>query len=115
MTLDEFQLMFHYILSSSFISAWYHLNREKDKRDKVAHSCCTLVAAFDPTSNDEMKIYLGREEIWKKQLSGGNGGGSHAGGSSCMVAALAIVACTCAQLVCLLRSSRNWLFAECSA
>ena len=44
LSLDELSVIHRYMLSSSFISAWYHLYGDKQRRNTAANSCCLLVA-----------------------------------------------------------------------
>jgi hypothetical protein len=57
-----------YITSSSFISAWYHLAGEKQNRDKVAHSCATLIAALGPDPQEVMRKYIETEHLWRRVM-----------------------------------------------
>ena len=68
LTLDELSLMHRYMLSSSFISAWYHLAGDKANRDKATHSCCTLVASLGPTSEQVMHKYIEYEQLWRRTM-----------------------------------------------
>jgi hypothetical protein len=45
LSLDEFATLHRYMLSSSFISAWYHLHGHGGARDKAVHSCSLLVSS----------------------------------------------------------------------
>lgn len=65
LSLDELSLMHRYMLSSSFISAWYHLSGDKNQRDKTAHSCSTLVASLGPDPEQVMLKYIERERLWR--------------------------------------------------
>ena len=62
---DELLLMHRYMLSSSFISAWYHLRGDRSKRDQAAHSCCILMAGlgFDPELT--LRTYIEHEQLWR--------------------------------------------------
>lgn len=68
LTLDELSLMHRYMLSSSFISAWYHLAGDKANRDKATHSCSTLVASLGPTSEQVMQKYIEYEQLWRRTM-----------------------------------------------
>lgn len=67
-TFDELSLMHRYMLSSSFISAWYHLKGEKANRDKAAHSCSILVASLGPEPELVMKKYIEYEQLWRSTM-----------------------------------------------
>jgi len=68
-TFDELSLMHRYMLSSSFISAWYHLKGEKANRDKAANSCSFLVASLGPEPELVMQKYIEYEQLWRKTMN----------------------------------------------
>lgn len=70
LTLNELSLMHRYMLSSSFISAYYHLAGDKTNRDKAAQSCCTLVASLSPglDSLQVMQKYINYEQLWRQNM-----------------------------------------------
>lgn len=68
LSLDELSLMHRYMLSSSFISAWYHLSGEKAQRDKAAQSCSTLIAGLGPKPEDVMRRYIEYEQLWRRTM-----------------------------------------------
>ena len=68
LTLGELSLMHRYMLSSSFISAWYHLAGDEANRDKAAHSCSILVASLGPASDEVMRKYIEYEQLWRRTM-----------------------------------------------
>jgi hypothetical protein len=68
LTLDELSVMHQCMLSSSFISAWYHLAHDKANRDKMAHSCCTLVSSLGPDPRGVMQRYIEYEQMWRQTM-----------------------------------------------
>lgn len=68
LSLDDLSLMHRYMLSSSFISAWYHLARQKDQRDKAANSCSLLVAGLGLDPEDVMHRYIQYEQLWRRTM-----------------------------------------------
>jgi len=89
LTAEDLNLMVRYMLSSSFISAWYHLNGQSENRDKTAHSCCTLIAGLGPDSQKTMKQYLGYEHLWRKHLGRNKVSSSSCAGSLALIAVVA--------------------------
>jgi len=67
-SVDDLLLFHRYMLSSSFISAWYHLRGEKEKRDKAAHSCATLISSYGVDATETMKKYIKYEQLWRRQI-----------------------------------------------
>jgi len=65
-TQEEFFLIQRYVLSSSFISTWYHLAGEKTNRDKAAHSCASLVSNFGIDPELVMIKYIEYERLWRE-------------------------------------------------
>jgi len=65
LTPDQMSLVNRYMLSSSFISAWYHLAGNKTNRDKAAHSCCTLVSCLGLNPEAAMTKYIEFEQLWR--------------------------------------------------
>ena len=55
----------HYITSSSFISAWYHLTGEKENRDKAVHSCVALISSLGADPEEVMRKYIESEQLWR--------------------------------------------------
>lgn len=68
LSLDELSLMHRYILSSSFVSAWYHLSGDKAQRDKAAQSCSILIAGLGPQPGDVMRRYIEYEQLWRRTM-----------------------------------------------
>ncbi len=66
---DEVELLLRYILSSSFISASYHLQGDKSRRDQAAHSCCTLIGSLGPDSELIFHQYLEFEKLWHAAMA----------------------------------------------
>lgn len=63
---DEAVLVSRYMLTSSFISAWYHLSGENGQRDKAAHSCCILVESLSGVDGEQvMTRYIDIERMWR--------------------------------------------------
>jgi hypothetical protein len=60
-TLDEFKLVQRYMLTSSFISAFYHLAGDKARRDQAAHSCSLLVSGLGLDSELVLRRYIDNE------------------------------------------------------
>jgi hypothetical protein len=57
------------MLSSSFISAWYHLRGDKDQRDTAAYSCCALRASLTGASDEQMMTRdIDMEQIWRRTM-----------------------------------------------
>ena len=66
---DTERLLHHYMLSSSFISAWYHLAGDKAQRDKAAYSCSDLVgAAVDLDPTQVMRRHIELEQLWRRVM-----------------------------------------------
>lgn len=68
LALHELSIMHRCMLSSSFISAWYHLAHDKTNRDKMAHSCCTLVSSLGLDPSGVMQKYIEYEQVWRQTM-----------------------------------------------
>lgn len=68
LTLEDLSLMHRYMLSSSFISAWYHLAGDMPNRDKAAQSCSLIVASLGPDPGDVMRKYIEYERWWRRAM-----------------------------------------------
>lgn len=64
-TPDEVTILHRFILSSSFISAWYDLAGDKKNRDTAAHSCSILISSFGLDHKEVFQRFLQYEEIWR--------------------------------------------------
>lgn len=64
-TESDLTLASQYVLSSSFISAWYHLLGDKQRRDQAAHSCCTVISGLGLPPEQLMLRYLDSERRWR--------------------------------------------------
>ena len=71
LSLDELSLMHRYMLSSSFISAWYQLSGEKPKRDQAADSCSLLVSGLGLDPEQVMGRYIQYEQLWRRTMKHG--------------------------------------------
>lgn len=58
----------NYIVSSSFISAWYHLDNDKEKRDKATHSCVALISSLGLKTDGVMRKYIETEKLWRRAM-----------------------------------------------
>lgn len=68
LTLSELALLRRYMLSCSFISAWYHVHGDKAQRDKAAHSCAILVSGFGEDPEEVMRRYIEYEKLWRQVM-----------------------------------------------
>jgi hypothetical protein len=68
LTLEDLTLLRNYMLSSSFISAWYHLHGDKAQRDKAANSCALIVAGLGENPEQVMRRYLHYERLWRRVM-----------------------------------------------
>ena len=67
-TVEDAALLRRFIISASFISAWYHLQGDRARRDKAAHSCATIVGTFGEDAEQVMRRYLAYERHWRGVL-----------------------------------------------
>lgn len=58
----------NYLDTSSFISAWYHLSGNKQKRDQASQSCVTLISSLGLDGSKMMITYIDNERFWRKQI-----------------------------------------------
>lgn len=54
-----------YMDTSAFISAWYHLKGNKEKRDKASHSCTRLVSSLGLDENKTFHTHIDNERYWR--------------------------------------------------
>ena len=69
LTDDDLLLITRYQLSSSFVSAWYHLVGNKARRDQAAHSCTILVTGLGLDSEVAFTGYVRLEQMWRRSLT----------------------------------------------
>lgn len=62
--IDEMLLIQKYIATASFMSAWLHLCRDKNARDKASHSCCTIISTLGVDPDKVFIHFLEVEQIW---------------------------------------------------
>ncbi len=62
---DELLLAHRYMLSSSFISAWYHLRGDKANRDKAAQSCSMIIGSLGIDPLGVMAKHIQYEKSWR--------------------------------------------------
>jgi hypothetical protein len=65
---NELSKINHYLTSSSFISAWYHLSGNKENRDKAAHSCTQLISTLGPHDEEVLRKYIETEKLWRSAI-----------------------------------------------
>jgi len=68
LTDSEVSLINHYITCSSFITAWYHLAGEKQKRDQGANSCTILVSSLGLDDAEVLRKYIETERLWRSRM-----------------------------------------------
>jgi hypothetical protein len=68
LTRDEAMTASKYMLSSSFISAYYHLLGDKARRDQGAHSCTMLIGSLGEDSEQTFRQYLRCEQLWRETM-----------------------------------------------
>jgi hypothetical protein len=56
------------IFCSSFISGWYHLNRDKEMRNKATNSCIAMVSSLGLEPEVLMPAYVEMEQHWRRTL-----------------------------------------------
>jgi len=68
-SLNELATAYNYLSAMAFISAWYHLNGNRAKRDAATSPPCLLVSGllgFSP--EDVLRRYLEFEIVWRRLL-----------------------------------------------
>lgn len=58
----------NYIVTSSFLSAWYHLKGLQENRDKATHSCVGLISGLDIPPEEIMRKYIRTEQLWRNSM-----------------------------------------------
>ncbi len=71
-TLTNVKLLENYMDSCTFISAWYHLKGDKQKRDTMTQSCVQLISSLGLDSTKTMITYIDNEKYWRKILKENN-------------------------------------------
>ncbi|MDH5542515.1 MAG: hypothetical protein OEY64_06080, partial [Nitrospinota bacterium] len=69
-SLSEYEIsqIQNYMKRSSFNSAWAHLNGEKEKSDKVAHSCVALISGLGLDTIKVASKYIESEQFWRRKM-----------------------------------------------
>lgn len=68
LSLEEVTLLHRYMLSSSFVSAWYHLKGEKGQRNKAAQSYALIVSSLGLDSDGVVLRYIEYERLWRRAM-----------------------------------------------
>jgi hypothetical protein len=84
---DDVLALNRLIFCSSFISAWYHLNRDKQMRNEATNSCIMMVSLLGLEPKVLMFAYVKMEQHWRRTLRAKGVGN----GSKIMIAAIAAV------------------------
>jgi hypothetical protein len=66
LSLDDFSNLNFYLFTTSFISAWYHLARDKAKRDQLAQSACLMIGGLGLDPTQAMGLYIRFELDWRR-------------------------------------------------
>lgn len=68
LSLEELALMHHYLFASAFISAWYHVRKDKERRDQAASPVCLLVSGLEFSPEDVLHRFMEYERVWRKAI-----------------------------------------------
>jgi uncharacterized protein (UPF0335 family) len=68
----DVKLLENYMDSCTFISAWYQLKGDKNRRNSMAHSCVQLISSLGLDSKKTMITYIDNEKYWRKILKENN-------------------------------------------
>jgi hypothetical protein len=85
---SERKLVYEYLNSMAFMSAWYHLAGDKTRRDKAAHSAATLAAGAGFGDDFAFKVLFQFEQIWRTTMQQHGIPGS---GRGCLGAVVVVV------------------------
>ncbi len=68
LTLEDQAVLTRYMLAMSFMSAWYHLHGDKQRRDKAAQSASTIIAGVGIEPEAVMRRFLKFEHTWRDAM-----------------------------------------------
>lgn len=68
LTEQEIILINKYIITSSFMSAWYDLFEDYEKRDKVSDSCLKTLSFLGLDFNEVFSVYYLQEKVIKNEM-----------------------------------------------
>lgn len=68
LSVQDLCLMHQYLLASAFMSAWYHVHGDRQRRDKVTSPACGLVCGLGFSPEDALDRYMDYERIWRSLL-----------------------------------------------
>jgi hypothetical protein len=78
-----------YLVAASFMSAWFHMQWDKSRRDQAAQSACLLVSALGLDPLEVMQRFIMYEQAWRVCMrSAGVGLGQKLG---CLVLVLSVI------------------------
>ena len=79
LTPEELRLMHDYLFATSFISAWFHSQGDKARRDTAAQSASLLVVGLGFPPEDVMKRLVEYEQNWRGPMRASGIGGKKTG------------------------------------
>ena len=65
---DRAVIVFRYLHTVAFMSAWYHVSGDKARRDTAAQSACFLVGMAAMSPVEAMQMLVTWEQGWRKML-----------------------------------------------
>ena len=68
LNMDHFALLNFFFFTTSFATAWYHLDRDKQKRDPIANSAVLLVSSLGLDLANMMVVFMDYEFAWRRTL-----------------------------------------------
>lgn len=64
LTLNQLAVMHQYLFANAFMSAWFHMHGDKERRDKGSSIACLLVSGLGFTPEDVLHNYLEYERAF---------------------------------------------------
>jgi len=68
LSLEELALMHHYLFASAFMSAWYHVRKDKTSRNQATSPACLLVSGLGFSPEDVRHRFMEYERVWRKAM-----------------------------------------------
>ncbi|MDR2674323.1 MAG: hypothetical protein LBC18_05500 [Opitutaceae bacterium] len=68
-SMDELKLISDYLFAMAFISAWFHVHRERGQRDKTVQTATLLVSGLGLDPEKVMQRMLSYEFAWRENLN----------------------------------------------
>ncbi len=68
LTLRQLAVMHQYLFANAFMSAWFHMHGDKERKEKSSSNACLLVSGLGFTPEDVLHNYLEYEQAFRSLM-----------------------------------------------